>query len=379
MLGAGVAEPAGRTRVRSLTMADPLLFRPYRLRRTEVRNRLWVSPMCQYSAEAQDGVPTDWHLSHLGALARGGAGMVIMEATGVVPEGRISPFCLGLWNDDQEAAFARLAEVVHAHGAKLAVQLGHAGRKASTYPWMPGGPEGSVPVGSGGWPTVAPSAAAFDGFAEPRALEREELPELVRAFVAASSRAVRAGLDAVEIHAAHGYLLHQFLSPLSNFRTDAYGGALENRARLLREVVCAVRAEHPELPILVRISATDWLPGGFELHEAQQVAAWLAEDGADLVDCSTGGNAPEAPIPVGPSYQVHCAAAVRDAGIPTGAVGLITEAAQAEGILVTGQADVVLLGRALLRDPHLPLRWAHELRAPGADALVPRQYWRARF
>ena len=360
-------------------MADPLLFRPFRLRETEVRNRLWVSPMCQYSADAQDGVPTDWHLVHLGGLARGGAGMVIMEATGVVPEGRISPFCLGLWNDEQERAFARLAELVHGHGAKLAVQLGHAGRKASTYPWMPGGPEGSVPVSAGGWQTVAPSAIAFDDFAVPRALDLDELPGVVRAFADASSRAVRAGLDAVEIHAAHGYLLHQFLSPLSNLRTDVYGGSLENRARLLREVVRAVRAEHPALPILVRISATDWLPGGFELSEATQVAAWLAEDGADLVDCSTGGNAPSAPIPVGPSYQVHCAAAVREAGIATGAVGLITSAAQAEGILATGQADVILLGRALLTDPHLPLSWAHELRAPGAAALVPRQYWRARF
>ncbi|QZY51746.1 NADH:flavin oxidoreductase/NADH oxidase [Leucobacter tenebrionis] len=364
-------------------MADPILFRPFRLRNLEVRNRLWASPMCQYSAEHEDGAPGDWHLQHVGALARGGAGLVVMEATAVTPEGRISSRDLGLWNEDQTAAFARVTAIAHSHGARIAVQLAHAGRKASTYPWLPGRPEGSVPVSEGGWQTVAPSEVPFGDFAAPHALSTDEVAGLVEAFAAAADRAVAAGFDAVEVHAAHGYLLHEFLSPLSNLRDDDYGGDAERRARLLREVVRAIRARHADLPILVRISATEWIEGGFGLDEAEQLVARLAEDGVDLIDVSSGGNVPAARIPVGPAYQTPLTAHLRGAtpagSLAFGAVGLITDAAQAESLLVTGQADAIFVGRPLLADPHLPLRWAHELRAPAAASLVPPQYHRARF
>ncbi|WP_336657476.1 MULTISPECIES: NADH:flavin oxidoreductase/NADH oxidase [unclassified Leucobacter] len=364
-------------------MADPLLFQAIQLRNIEVRNRLWVSPMCQYSVTQQDGVPRDWHLQHIGALARGGAGLVTVEATAVAPEGRISPRDLGLWNDEQTAAFAGLANAAHAHGARIAVQLAHAGRKASTYPWLPGAPEGSIPMGEGGWQTVAPSEVPFGEFAAPRALGIDEIAGVVAAFAAAADRAVAAGFDAVEVHAAHGYLLHEFLSPLSNLRGDGYGGDLERRARLLLEVVRAIRIRHPELPILVRISATEWTAGGFDIDEAKLVSAWLVEEGADLIDVSSGGNTPAARIPVGPAYQTSLAAQLRcelpTGAIAIGAVGLITEAAQAETILVTGQADVIFVGRPLLANPHLPLSWAHELRAPSAESLTPGPYHRARF
>ena len=360
-------------------MADPQLFLPFRLRDLEVRNRLWVSPMCQYSVSAGDGVPTDWHLLHYGALARGGAGLVMMEATAVRAEGRISPRDLGLWDDAQVPAFARIAELAHAHGARIGVQLGHAGRKASTHPWLPGAPSGTVAAAEGGWPTVGASAVAFGELATPRALEAAELPGIVAAFVAAAGRAVRAGLDVVEVHAAHGYLLHSFLSPFSNRRTDDFGGELDGRARLLREVVRGIRGTHPELPIVVRVSATEWTAGGFSLEECAELAAWLADDGADLIDASSGANLPHAPIPVGPAYQVPLAAELRRGPLPVGTVGMITAAAQAESILATGQADVVSVGRPLLADPQLPLRWAHELRAPSAAELVPGPYHRARF
>lgn len=362
-------------------MANPLLFQPFTLRGLEVRNRLWVAPMCQYSATNQDGVPRDWHDQHIGALARGGAGLVVVEATAVTPEGRISPDDLGLWNTEQQDALARLVRIAHSHGAKLAVQLAHAGRKASTYRNWPGEPAGTVPEEAGGWPTVAPSAVSFgDGFAPPRELSASEIGELVGAFADAADRAVAAGIDAVEIHAAHGYLLQEFLSPLSNLRTDEYGGELAGRARFLREVIRAIRARHPELPILVRISGTEWVAGGFDADDAAVVAAWCAEDDADLVHVSSAGNTPSVTIPLGPGYQVPLAQRVRDAGpLPVGAVGLITSAAQAESILVTGAADIVFLGRPLLANPQLPLAWAAELRAPAAAALVPPQYHRASF
>ena len=361
-------------------MADPILFRPFTLRDLEVRNRLWVAPMCQYSVEAEDGIVGEWHLQHLGGFARGGAGLVFMEATAVTPEGRISPRCPGIWNDAQLPPLARIVDAAHEHGAKIGIQLAHAGRKGSTYPSLPGFADGSVPESEGGWETVAPSAVAFGDFAEPRALEAEEIAELVQAFVAAADRAVSVGFDAVQIHAAHGYLIHEFLSPFSNHRTDGYGGDLAGRARLLREIVRAVRAQHPTLPIVVRISATEWIDGGFDVDEAVQVTEWVAEDGADLVDTSTAGNTPGAPIPVGPSYQVPLAAQLRETGaLPISAVGLITSAQQAEGILATGQADIISLGRAVLTNPHLPISWAHELRAPSAESLVPPQYARARF
>lgn len=360
-------------------MADPQLFRPIRLRDLELRNRVWVAPMCQYSVAEEDGVPRDWHVQHLGGLARGGAGLVMAEATAVVPEGRISPRDLGLWNAAQTAAFARLADVVHAHGARFGVQLAHAGRKASTQPWLPGFPEGSVAVGSGGWETLAPSPIPFGDLATPRALDAAGVSRVVVAFAEAADRAVEAGIDLVEVHAAHGYLIHEFLSPLSNRRDDAYGGDLAGRARLLRDVVRAIRSRHPRLPLVVRLSATEWVAGGFDVEEAAVVSEWLAEDGADLIDVSSGGNVPDARIPVGPSYQVALAERVGRGPLPVSAVGLITSAAQAEGILATGQADVVSLGRPLLADPHLPIRWAHELRAPAAEELVPPQYRRARF
>ncbi len=360
-------------------MANPLLFQPIELRGLSVRNRLWVSPMCQYSIAEEDGIPRDWHLVHIGALARGGAGLITVEATAVLPEGRISPRDLGLWSDAHIPAFARLADLAHAHGARISVQLGHAGRKAATQPWLPGYPSGSVSQADGGWQTVGPSPLPHGDLATPRELSAAELTDIVTAFAAAADRAVSAGYNAVEIHAAHGYLLHSFLSPFSNQRTDAYGGDLAGRARLLRETVRRIRAAHPTLPIMVRLSATEWVDGGFSLAESSTVAGWLAADGADMLDVSSAANIPVAPIPVGPGYQVSLAAELRRGPLPVGAVGQITSAAQAESILATGQADIVSIGRPLLADPHLPLRWAQELRAEGAVALLPGPYHRARF
>lgn len=357
-----------------------MLFQPFTLRKLEIRNRLWVPPMCQYAVSERDGVPRDWHLLHIGGFARGGAGLIIVEATAVVPEGRISPEDLGLWNDVQADAFARLADIAHEHQAKIAVQLAHAGRKASSYAALPGLPNGSVPLTEGGWQTVAPSPIAYsDEYAEPRELSRGEIANLVKAFVAAATRAVRAGFDAVEIHAAHGYLLNEFLTPLSNRRHDEYGGSLENRARFVREVIRAVRAAHPDLPIIVRISATDWVPGGFTIEDAAIVTDWFAEDGADLINVSSGATSSDAVIPVGPGYQVALAAHVRRGKLPVAAVGKITSAVQAESILASGQADAILVGRPMLANPHLPIHWAHELRAASAPSLVPPHYHRASF
>ncbi len=296
---------------------------------------------------------------------------------GVVPEGRISPQDLGLWNDEQRDAFRPIVDFLHSQGAAAGVQLAHAGRKASTFrPWE--SEHGSVPVEQGGWQTVAPSAEAFDGYAEPRALAAEDIRVVALSFAAAARRAVDAGFDLVELHAAHGYLLHQFLSPLSNHREDQYGGSLENRARALLEVIDAVRAEVGDgFPVVVRFSATDWVDGGLTLEETVQVARWAAEHGADLADVSTGGNVSSAPIPVGPGYQVPFAAAVkREAGIGTIAVGMISDAFQAEQIVATGQADVVMVGREFLRDPSFALRAAVEL---GVHVdYEPQQYHRAR-
>jgi 2,4-dienoyl-CoA reductase-like NADH-dependent reductase (Old Yellow Enzyme family) len=351
------------------------LFTPVRLRSTTIRNRVWVAPMCQYSAV--DGVPDDWHLVHLGSFARGGAGLVLTEATAVSPEGRISPADTGIWNDEQLAAWARIVEFVHAQGATAGMQLGHAGRKGSTRPPFEG--RGSVPVGEGGWPTLAPSAVAFPGLAEPRELTAADIDRVVDDFTAAAGRALRAGFDVLEIHAAHGYLLHQFLSPLSNRREDEYGGSFDNRVRLLLRIVDAVRASVPdETPLLVRISATDWVEDGWTGDDSVALARQLQAHGVDLVDVSTGGNV-LADIPVEPGYQVPFARRIRDeAGVPTGAVGLITEPKQAEEIVAAGQADVVLLARALLRDPHWALRAAHELGVPVGDGVDwPKQYLRA--
>jgi len=353
------------------------LFEPLTLRGVTFRNRVWVPPMCQYVVEAKDGAPTDWHTMHWGSFARGGAGAVIVEATGVVPEGRISPEDLGLWNDEQVAAFAPRVAFAKSLGTRMGIQLAHAGRKASTYrEWDPEGRDGSVPVGEGGWETVAPSAVPFQGLATPRAATAEDIEEIVEAFAASARRALQAGFEFVEIHAAHGYLLHEFLSPLSNQRTDEYGGSEENRARLLLRVVDAVReAVGEDVPVLVRLSATDWAEGGVDQGSTNRLAATLSEHGVDLIDVSTGGNV-VARIPVGPGYQVRFAAGVKSAvDVPVGAVGMIDSSFQAEQILATGQADVVLCGREYLRDPSLALHFAHELRV--SVDYVPRPYHRA--
>lgn len=364
-------------------MANPLLFQPFTLRGLEIRNRLWAAPMCQYSAIGEtgpeQGVPGDWHVQHLGGLARGGAGLVVVEATSVVPEGRITPGCLGLYTDEQEEAFARILPSVKMHGARVALQLAHAGRKASTARWFPGKQPGTLSVKDGGWEIVAPSAIALEEHDTPRALTLDEIADLIDAYSATTYRALRAGFEAVEIHAAHGYLLHEFLSPLCNVRDDAYGGSAENRARIVREIAQRLRAEHPDLPIIVRLSTTEWVEGGFEPEDAGQLAEWLLEDGVDLIDCSTGGNQAGSPIFQGPAYQVPFGSKVREAGMPSGAVGLITTAEQAETLLATGQADIISLGRPLLTNPHLPITWAHQLRAEGAADLIPSQYARARF
>ncbi|ALJ21249.1 NADH:flavin oxidoreductase/NADH oxidase [Microbacterium sp. No. 7] len=350
------------------------LFSPFDLGGLAVRNRLWVAPMCQYSAV--DGVPNDWHHVHLAQFASGGAGVVIAEATAVVPEGRISPEDAGLWNDEQRDAWAPIAAAIRARGAVAAIQLAHAGRKASTFaPWRG---RASIPHDAGGWQTVAPSAIAFDGFDEPAELDEAGIDRVVEGFAAAAARAVAAGFQAIEVHAAHGYLLHQFLSPLSNTRADAYGGSLENRARLLLRVVDAVRDTAPDAALLVRFSATDAAEGGWDVDETATVAQWAAERGVAFFDISSGGLVAHQRITVGPGYQVPLAAEIRRrTGLRVGAVGEITSGPQAERILADGDADVVLAGREWLRDPHFALRAAGEL---GDSDLAPwpNQYLRAR-
>ena len=359
-------------------MADePLashLFSPLTLRGTTFRNRVFVSPMCEYSAV--DGVPQDWHLVHLGSFARGGAGLVLTEATAVTPEGRISPADTGIWNDEQADAWQRIVAFIRDQEAVPGIQLAHAGRKASTArPWEGGG---YVSPGDGGWDdVVAPSSVAFGTLPAPGELSVDDIAAVVRAFGEAARRADAVGFEVAEVHAAHGYLLHEFLSPLSNRRTDSYGGSFENRIRIVLEVVDAVRAAWPEdRPVFVRLSVTDWVDGGWTADDTVALAAVLREHGVDLVDCSSGGTSPDASIPVGPGYQVPFASRVRrEAGLPTGAVGMITEPQQAEKVIAAGDADAVLLGRALLRDPHWPLRAAHEL---GAEVRWPPQYLRAK-
>ena len=352
-----------------------LLFSPYDLAGRTVRNRLWVAPMCQYSAS--EGVPNDWHHVHLAQFASGGAGVVIAEATAVVPEGRISPEDTGLWNDAQQQAWAPIAAAIRARGALPGIQLAHAGRKAST--WSPfSGHRGSVPTDAGGWTTVAPSDVAFEGFAEPIALNTAGIDRIVEAFGAAAVRAVAAGFDVLEVHAAHGYLLHQFLSPLSNLRDDEYGGSLHNRARLLLRIVETVRAAAPQAALVVRFSASDWADGGWDAAQTATVAQWAAERGAVLFDISSGGLVAHQRITTGPGYQVPLAAEVRrSSGLPVSAVGEITSGAQAEAVLQSGDADVILAGREWLRDPHFALRAATELGETDAS-LWPPQYVRAR-
>jgi len=351
------------------------LFAPITLRDVTVRNRVWVAPMCQYSAV--DGVPNDWHLVHLGSFARGGAGLVFTEATAVSPEGRISPEDTGLWNGEQQAAWAHIVEFLHGQGATAGIQLAHAGRKASTYSGFTG-EQGGVADADGGWRPVGPSADPFPDLREDvEALDLEGIARVVTDFGDAAARAVVAGFDVIEVHAAHGYLLHEFLSPLSNHREDAYGGVFGNRVRLVLDVVREIRTRVPAgVPVVVRLSATDWVEGGWSEDDTVRLATLLVDEGIDLVDTSTGGNA-HTHIPVAPGYQVPFARRVRnEAGVPSGAVGLITDPKQAEDILAEGSADVVLLARELLRDPHWPLRAAHELGETETD-LWPVQYRRA--
>ncbi|RYU81034.1 NADH:flavin oxidoreductase/NADH oxidase [Hymenobacter persicinus] len=350
------------------------LFSPLTLRGLTLKNRLVVSPMCMYSS--QDGFANDWHLVHLGSRAVGGAGLIITEAAAVAPEGRITPDDLGIWKDEHVPGLRRITEFVRAQGAAIGIQLAHAGRKASTYTSWKG--EGQVPESEGGWTTVAPSAEAFAAnYPRPVALDQAGLRQVVADFRAAALRALEAGFQLVEVHAAHGYLLHEFLSPLSNHRTDEYGGSFENRIRLLLEVVEATRAAWPaELPLLVRISATDWTEGGWTADESVALARELHARGVDLLDCSTGGNVPAATIPVGPLYQVPFAEKVKkETGLRTGAVGLITTAAEAEALITNGQADLVLLAREFLRNPYFPLHAAFEL---GEEVAWPDQYARAK-
>ena len=341
------------------------LFSPFALRSVSLRNRIAMSPMCMYTA-GEDGLATDWHMAHLVSRAVGGVGLIITEATAVEARGRISSNDLGLWDDVQVEPLARIARLCKAQGAVMCTQLAHAGRKA----W-------SAKKGIGPAQPVAPSAVPFDAdWATPQELTRAEMEAIVSAFRASARRALAAGLDVIEIHSAHGYLLHQFLSPLSNQRADEYGGSLENCARMLLRVVDAVREVWPESqPLLVRLSCTDWVQGGLTIDDQVQVARWLKAHGVDMIDCSSGGNAPVAP-PTGPGYQVPFAEKIRrEAGVATMAVGLISSPEMAEEIVRNGRADVVVLGRELLRHPYWPLDAA---RALGADVAWPKQYLRAK-
>ncbi len=376
-----VASPPPATRE---TAATPHLFQPITLQELTFRNRIWMAPMCMYSAAStgpDTGAPNDWHLVHLGARAVGGVGLVITEATAVSPEGRISPQDLGIWNDRQRDAFERITRFIRGQGAAAGIQLAHAGRKASTYTSWLG--KGGVPESDGGWEPLAPTAEAFPGLKRPRELSIAEIKRIVGDFAAAARRAADAGFQVVEIHGAHGYLIHEFLSPVSNDRDDQYGGSFENRIRFAIEVTDAVRAAFPaEFPVLFRVSATDWLAEndaeqeGWTIEQTVRLSAELARHGVDLVDVSSGGNIANASIPVGPGYQVPFAARIRtEGGVPSGAVGLITEPTQAEAILADGSADVVLLGRELLRDPSFARRAARELGHEWTDG--PVQYGRA--
>lgn len=347
------------------------------LRGVTARNRIWLAPMCQYSVLAQDGIPTDWHLVHLGSRATGGFGLVMTEATAVVPEGRISPEDTGIWSDEHIAPWRRISEFVKSEGAVAGIQLAHAGRKASTHGIFTDG-TGAMAVEDGGWEVVGPSAEAFTGLLEPHALSIDGIAGIVQAFADAAIRADKAGFDVVEIHAAHGYLLHEFLSPLSNKRDDNYGGSFDNRTRIVLEVVDAVRAVWPEdKPLFVRFSASEWVEGGWTVEETAELSKVLGDHGVDLVDVSSGGNVAEADIKIGPGYQVPFAHQVRESsGVPTVAVGLITDPQQAENVLVDGSADAVMLARAALREPAWPLRAAHELGIDWHDAPYPKQYTR---
>jgi 2,4-dienoyl-CoA reductase-like NADH-dependent reductase (Old Yellow Enzyme family) len=357
-----------------LTLTMPGLFDPLAIREVKFANRVFVSPMCEYSSV--DGFATDWHLVHLGSRAVGGAGLVLTEATAVLPEGRISPQDLGIWSDDHIKTLSRIVSFVHEQGSVAGMQLAHAGRKASTYrPWEG---EGAIPENEGGWKNVvAPSAIPFaDNYPMPQALTVDGIQEIIGASAHAAQRACEAGFRVIEIHGAHGYLVHEFLSPLSNHRDDAYGGSFENRTRFIREIVTAIRTSWPKgAPLFVRISATDWVEGGWDLKQSIELARELKQLGVDLIDCSSGGSVPHAKIPAGPGYQTPFAQQIREkAEILTGTVGMITSPVQAEQIIATGEADAILMAREFLRDPYWPLRAAKEL---GQSTSWPVQYLRA--
>ncbi|MBG6085158.1 NADH:flavin oxidoreductase/NADH oxidase [Zhihengliuella flava] len=349
-----------------------------------LRNRAVVAPMCQYSVDAEDGVPTDWHLSHLGALAAGGFGLVIAEATAVVPEGRISPRDTGLWNDEQRQAWSRIVDLVHANGSAAGLQLAHAGAKAATWPMLPGFEDGTVPAAEGGWPTVSSSPSDIFGYDAARELPREEIADLVTAWADAARRADEAGFDVIQIHAAHGYLLHQFLSPLVNQRTDEYGGSYENRTRLVKEIVAAVAEVWPEDKVLgIRFSGTDWADDGWTLRETVQLSQELRELGVTAFDLSSAGIGPYTGPRTGPGYQTPLAAAVKEGLQETDsfvtAVGGITTGTQAEHILATGQADGVAIARAALVNPHWAAVAASELGVPREENPRAKQLWRGRW
>lgn len=357
------------------------IFTPLRIRKLLVRNRIWLSPMCMYSCENEDGIVGDWHLVHLGARAAGGFGLIMTEASAVSPEGRISPHDAGIWNDDQAAAWRPIVEFVHSQGAAIGIQLAHAGRKASTHRPFPGEISGIVTAANGGWDVIGPSAERYPGLKNPTVMTTDDIERVIADFASAAERAIAAGFDAVEIHAAHGYLLHSFLSPLSNHREDQWGDSFENRTRFLLETVKAVRSTvGDEFPIFGRVSATDWAERGWSIEDSTHLAPLLSDAGCDLIDVSSGGNVP-AEIPLGPGYQVPLAATIsaelRERALDTyvGTVGLITDGTQAEKILAAGDADVVLLGRAGLREPNWPMAAKGPLRSD--TPFWPPQYIRA--
>ena len=351
------------------------LFSPLKIRGKELKNRIVVSPMCQYSSV--NGMPNDWHLVHLGSRAVGGAGLILTEATAISPDGRISPDDAGIWNDEQMNAYKRINLFIKSQNCLSGIQLAHAGRKASTFsPWKG---VGKVEQENGGWKTIAPSAISFESnYPQPKEMDETDIKSIIDQFVAAAKRSINAGFEILELHFAHGYLVHEFLSPISNHRNDNYGGSLENRCRLAIEITKAVRKSvSDEISLFVRISATDWVDGGWDVDQSVQLAKWLKDAGADLIDCSSGGNVSHVKIPAAPGYQIPFAQRIKtEAGILTGGVGLITTAEQAEEIIKSNQADVVLLGREMLRDPYWPMHAAKKL---NVDLTYwPKQYLRAK-
>jgi len=351
------------------------LFSPLKIRDIELKNRIAVSPMCQYSCV--DGVMNDWHLVHLGSRAVGGAGLIFTEATAISPEGRISPDDAGIWNDEQVKFLKRITSFIKSQKSVPGIQLAHAGRKASTFsPWKG---SGEVTIEKGGWKTLAPSKLQFaDNFPDPKEMSLSDIKLVVEQFIEAAQRSISAGFEIIELHFAHGYLVHEFFSPLSNKRKDNYGGSLENRCRLAIEISKSVREIIPDgTPLFVRISSTDWVEGGWDIDQSVQLTKWLKKVGVDLIDCSSGGNVPNAKIPASPGYQIPFAEKIKnEVGILTGGVGLITTAEQAEEIISSERADIVLLAREMLRDPYWALHAAKKLNVDLTD--WPNQYLRAK-